>query len=210
VCPSARPGPSPRPHREPTAASGIAVIRTPARTPRAHAVCERFLGSVRRECVDHRLVLGERHPRRVLAAYVAYFNGSRPHRGIGQCPPLDASTGRVPDAGDEIPCEAYAVRGRGEVALGVITVEEHRGQGYATLTGAQLAAACEARGWPTAWGCRRAQRRVGRHRPPAGQQTERACTLVRSTRAQAEGRQRRPEAAGPRPGSLRRAAAART
>jgi len=66
------------------AASGIAVLRTPLRAPRANAVCARFLGSVRRECVDHVLLLGERHLRRVLAEYVTYFNGARPHQGIGQ------------------------------------------------------------------------------------------------------------------------------
>jgi transposase InsO family protein len=69
------------------AASGIEVIRTPIRAPRANAVCERFLRSVRRECIDHTLVLGERHLRRVLTEYIAYFNQSRPHQGIGQCTP---------------------------------------------------------------------------------------------------------------------------
>src|SRR5262245_7451664 len=69
------------------AASGIAVIRTPIRAPRANAVCERFLGSVRRECVDHTLILGERHLRRVLTEYVAHFNGARPHQGIDQRTP---------------------------------------------------------------------------------------------------------------------------
>ena len=74
------------------AASAIEVIRTPVRAPRANAVRERFLGTVRRECVDHTLVLGERQLRRVLTEYVAYFNGGRPHQGIGQCPPLRAGT----------------------------------------------------------------------------------------------------------------------
>jgi putative transposase len=69
------------------AASGIAVIRTPVRAPRANAVCERLLGSVRRECADHLLILGEWHLGRVLAAYVAHFNEARPHQGIGQCIP---------------------------------------------------------------------------------------------------------------------------
>jgi hypothetical protein len=50
------------------------VIRTPTQAPRADAVCERFLGSVRRECADHTLILGERHLGRVLAEYVGYFN----------------------------------------------------------------------------------------------------------------------------------------
>ena len=69
------------------AASGIAVIRTPVRSPRANAVCERFLGSVRREGTDHVLVLGERRLRRVLAEYVASFNADRPHQGLEQRAP---------------------------------------------------------------------------------------------------------------------------
>ena len=73
------------------AASGIEVIRTPIRAPCANAVCERFLGSVRRECIDHTLVLGERHLGRVLAEYVGYFNGARPHQAIGQRTPLPAT-----------------------------------------------------------------------------------------------------------------------
>ena len=64
------------------AASGIRTLRTPTRAPRANATCERFLGSVRRECLDHILVLGEGHLRRVLNEYVVYFNQARPHQGI--------------------------------------------------------------------------------------------------------------------------------
>jgi putative transposase len=78
------------------AASGVEVIRTPVRAPRANAVCERFLRSVRRECVDHTLVLGDRHLWRVLTEYVAYFNGGRPHQGIGQVTPRAADAPRAP------------------------------------------------------------------------------------------------------------------
>jgi putative transposase len=67
------------------------VIRTPVRAPRANAVCERFLGSVRRECIDHTLILGERHLGRVVTEYVGYFNRARPHQGIGQRTPLPPS-----------------------------------------------------------------------------------------------------------------------
>jgi putative transposase len=67
------------------------IVRTPYRAPRANAVCERFLGSVRRECLDHLLVLGERHLRRVLREYVASFNQARPHQGIGQAIPQRAT-----------------------------------------------------------------------------------------------------------------------
>jgi len=66
------------------ASTGIEILRTPYRAPRANAYCERFLGSGRRECLDHLLILGEAHLRRALRAYVAYFNGARPHQGIEQ------------------------------------------------------------------------------------------------------------------------------
>jgi putative transposase len=72
------------------AASAIEVIRTPIQAPRANAVCERFLGSVRRECVDHVLILGERHLGRILAEYIGRLNAARPHQAIGQRTPLPA------------------------------------------------------------------------------------------------------------------------
>ena len=66
---------------------GARVLKTPVRAPRANAVCERFLGSVRSECLDHRLVLDERQLLAVLVEYCRYFNESRPHQGIGQLVP---------------------------------------------------------------------------------------------------------------------------
>jgi transposase InsO family protein len=71
------------------AGAGIRVLRTPFRAPRANSICERFLGSVRRECVDHILLLGDRHLERVLAEYARYFNADRPHQGIVQQIPVD-------------------------------------------------------------------------------------------------------------------------
>ena len=68
--------------------SGSKVLRTPYRTPRANAVCERFLGSVRRECLDHFLIFQEKQLSRLLTAYALYFNQARPHQGRGQ---------RIPD-----------------------------------------------------------------------------------------------------------------
>jgi transposase InsO family protein len=68
-------------------ASGIRIIRTPVRTPRANAFVERFLGSIRRECLDHMLILGERHLHRVLCDYTRYFNRARPHQGVQQAIP---------------------------------------------------------------------------------------------------------------------------
>ncbi len=64
--------------------SGLEELRMAYRAPKENGICERFLGSVRRECLDHFLVLGEAHLRRILHEYVTYFNGDRPHQGIGQ------------------------------------------------------------------------------------------------------------------------------
>jgi putative transposase len=67
---------------------GIKVLRTPFGAPKGNAVCERFLGSLRRECLDHLILYGERHLLEQTKAYVAYFNHARPHQGIGQQIPL--------------------------------------------------------------------------------------------------------------------------
>ena len=64
--------------------SRIEILTLPYHAPRANAICERFLGSVRRECLDHLLILHEKQLHRVLNAYVHYFNRARPHQGIKQ------------------------------------------------------------------------------------------------------------------------------
>jgi len=66
------------------ATSSIKILKTPYHTPQANAICERFLGSVRRECLDHVLIFYEKQLHRVLRAYVDYFNLARPHQGIHQ------------------------------------------------------------------------------------------------------------------------------
>src|SRR5262245_22717370 len=67
---------------------GIRVIKAPVRAPKARAHAERWVGSVRRECLDRLLISGRRHLRHVLAGYVRHFNEHRPHRALGQRPPL--------------------------------------------------------------------------------------------------------------------------
>ncbi len=77
------------------AGSRSEVWRTPIRTPRANAIYERFLGSVRRECLDHLLILHEGQLRRTLRAYCTYFNKGRPHQGIWQAIPDAAKKQRA-------------------------------------------------------------------------------------------------------------------
>jgi putative transposase len=77
--------------------SHIEMLKTPYSAPRANAICERFLGSVRRECLDHLLILHEKQLQRVLNAYVMYFNRARPHQGIKQHIPEPPTKPLPPD-----------------------------------------------------------------------------------------------------------------
>jgi putative transposase len=75
--------------------STIKILKTPVHAPRANAICERFLRSVRQECLDHLLILQEKQLERVLKAYVVYFNQARPHQGIQQ---------QIPQQRRSVPC----------------------------------------------------------------------------------------------------------
>ena len=80
--------------------AGTRVLRTAVQAPLMNAVCERFLGSVRRECLDHIVILSEAHLRHVLGEYArSYFNAARPHQGIGQRIPVASEHVRAPFAG---------------------------------------------------------------------------------------------------------------
>jgi putative transposase len=68
--------------------NGTRVIKAPVRAPRANSFAERFVGTLRRECLNHVLILGEQHLRGVLAEYARHYNGHRPHQGRQQESPL--------------------------------------------------------------------------------------------------------------------------
>jgi transposase InsO family protein len=70
---------------------GIRVIKAPARAPQARAHAERWISSLRRECLDRLLIVGRPHLQYVVAAYTSHYNEHRPHRSLGQRPPLVAT-----------------------------------------------------------------------------------------------------------------------
>jgi transposase InsO family protein len=73
---------------------GIASVRTPVRAPRANAIGERVVRSIRTECLDHMMVINERHLHALLAEYVNYYNTDRPHRSLALQSPLPRSPSR--------------------------------------------------------------------------------------------------------------------
>ena len=73
------------------AGADIAILRTPVRAPRANAIAERFIGTLRRECLDHLLITGPRHLTLVLQEYIEHYNTHRPHRSLHQQPPTGAT-----------------------------------------------------------------------------------------------------------------------
>jgi putative transposase len=66
----------------------IRIIKTPPRSPRANSYAERFVGTLRRECLDHLLIYGEQHLRRLLTDYEQHYNAHRAHQSRDQRPPL--------------------------------------------------------------------------------------------------------------------------
>jgi len=92
---------------------GVQVLRTPVRAPKANSVCERFGGTLRRECLNFLIPFNERHLRVVLNRWIAHFNHARPHMSLGPacpaslCPPVPETEHRycIP-AGQAVRCAA--------------------------------------------------------------------------------------------------------
>ena len=75
------------------------MLLSPVRAPRANRVAERVVRTLRNECLDHVLILNERHLRAVLAEDVVYYTVERPHRSLALEPSLPASRSPVPTGG---------------------------------------------------------------------------------------------------------------
>jgi transposase InsO family protein len=69
---------------------GIKQVRTPVKAPKANAIAERWVRSIRNECLNHRPILGRQHLQRAVNEYVGYYNRWRPHRRLGQIAPRAA------------------------------------------------------------------------------------------------------------------------
>ena len=81
------------------AGTGIKEIRTPYQAPNANAICERYMGTLRRECLDHMIILNHKHLNGIIQEFTTFYNHARPHQGLHQCipmqPPDQPKTGKV-------------------------------------------------------------------------------------------------------------------
>ncbi len=77
---------------------GIEQIVTAPRSPWQNGYCERIIGTIRRECLDHVIVLGEKHLRRILKEYLDYYHKSRTHLGLEKDAP-ESRTIQTPEVG---------------------------------------------------------------------------------------------------------------
>jgi putative transposase len=90
------------PFDEVFATEGLQVVRTPIRAPRANGICERWIRTVRTECLDWLLIFSRRHLEHVLRVYIRHYNRQRPHRALQLQAPEQEECARRPlslDAG---------------------------------------------------------------------------------------------------------------
>ena len=113
----------------------IETVLTLARAPQANAIAERVIGTIRRECLDHVIILGERHLRRIPREYMAYYNATRPHlalNGVPPCGPRPRWNGRGDVGSRHVRCSvASTTRTAGVLpdASGVLSHHNRAGPG---------------------------------------------------------------------------------
>lgn len=73
-------------------AGGVRIIKTPPQAPRANAICERVVGTLRREVLDQVLIFNEKHLSKILTGYAEHYNDHRPHQFRGRRPPTAETT----------------------------------------------------------------------------------------------------------------------
>lgn len=78
---------------------GISVLKTPVRSPKANTFCERLIGTVRRECLEHMIPISERHLRQILREWVSHYNRGRPHSSLGPGIPARPGTPAPSESG---------------------------------------------------------------------------------------------------------------
>jgi transposase InsO family protein len=111
---------------------GVKVIRTPIQAPKANAYAERWVQTVRAECLDWTLVVGRRHLLRLLRAYVRHYNQQRPHRGLALAVPEAGELGSPhvmavpePEAGEQASPKVNPQAVRRRDVLGGLIHEYH-------------------------------------------------------------------------------------
>jgi transposase InsO family protein len=102
-------------------AEGIRIVTTLPKTPRMNAICERVIGTLRREVLDRILIVGERHLNLVLREYLIHYNRHRPHQSRHQRPP---NTRTQPTRGAAEPIDLRRIR-RKPVVSGLISEYHH-------------------------------------------------------------------------------------
>ena len=89
---------------------GVRALKTPFRAPQANAFCERLIGTIRRECLDFLIPVGEKHLRRILKKWVTHYNRGRPHSSLGPgIPDPEVGGRRVQPCGHYLPIDHQVV-----------------------------------------------------------------------------------------------------
>jgi hypothetical protein len=115
---------------------GAQILRTPFRSPNANAYAQRFVRTVRSECLDHLLVVSAPHLERILRSYATHYNGHRPHQGLSQeIPASPSSAAQVPRPPGTIPNSISSVDETASAGSFTSTNSQHDASVFSDPTG---------------------------------------------------------------------------